>query len=496
MNKPLHPALDGQDGLDVQDGRQVDLLVLGAGPAGARAALRAQASGLSVVLVDENNDAGGQVWRPLPEGFARRPGSVPAAEAQDGDALRQELRRAGILCLYGHKVWNVGRSLRTDLIGPQGSVSWQPRALLVATGTTERVIPFDGWTLPGVMGLAAATILLKSQNMLPGRRTVVAGCGPLLLAVAHGILKAGGEVAAVIDLASRSDWLRTLPALVARPDLLWQGLRWQAKLRLAGVPVLYRHGIESVRPAAGGFEVRVQAVDGRGAPLRGSVGRSFSADGVTVGHGLVPGTDVTRLLRARHRYVPERGGWIAETDEMGRTSVPGLYVAGDGAGVAGAAAAGAHGELAALACANDLGRLSPPTYAHERASLLAQRRGPARFGQAMAGLMALREGAVAAIRPDTVVCRCEDVRRAEIDAAAREGARDINQLKAWTRCGMGPCQGRTCGDVAGALLALHTGSREAVGCFTGRAPLRPVSLADVAGSYTYADIPIPKAAPL
>jgi NAD(P)H-nitrite reductase large subunit len=140
--------------------------------------------------------------------------------------------------------------------------------------------------------------------------------------------------------------------------------------------------------------------------------------------------------------------------------------------------------------------LTAEAHARERDRLLAQWHKPARFGRAMAGLMALREGAVASIAPDTVVCRCEDVTRAEIDAAARDGARDMNQLKAWTRCGMGPCQGRTCGDVAGALLAAHVGSREAVGCFTGRAPLRPVSLAEVAGDYTYADIPIPKAAPL
>jgi NADPH-dependent 2,4-dienoyl-CoA reductase/sulfur reductase-like enzyme len=475
--------------------RKIDLLVMGAGPAGARAALRAKASGLSVVLIDQNNDAGGQVWRPLPEGFSRLPGIVPADEARDGDALRLELRQAGVLCLYGHKVWNVGSNLRTDVISPEGSVSWFPSALLVATGTTERVIPFTGWTAPGVMGLAAATILLKSQNMLPGRRTLVAGCGPLLLAVANGILKAGGEVAAVVDLASRTQWLRTLSALKERPDLLWQGLRWQANLRLAGVPVLYRHGIESVVSTPGGFDARVQSVDASGAPVGGAA-RMFSVDGVTVGHGLVPSTDVTLLLRAKHRYAAERGGWVAESDEMGRTSVPGLFVAGDGAGVAGAAAAGAHGELAALACAYDLGRMSAENYADERSALLAQWRKPARFGRAMAGLMALREGAVAAIKPDTVVCRCEDVTRAEIDAAAHEGARDMNQLKAWTRCGMGPCQGRTCSDVAGALLALHVGSREAVGCFTGRAPLRPVSLAEVAGQYTYADIPIPKAAPI
>jgi len=475
----------------------IDLLVIGAGPAGARAALRAQACGLAVLLVDENHDAGGQVWRPIPAGFTRATGTAPSADARQGDALRADLRRAGVRCLFGHKVWNVGTNLRTDLIGPDGSASWQPRALLVATGTTERVVPFPGWTLPGVMGLAAATILLKSQNMLPGRRTVVAGSGPLLLAVANGILKAGGEVAAVLDLASRGDWMRTLPSLAGRPDLLWQGVRWQARLRMAGVPVLYRHGIQSVEAVGDGFEVRSQRVDATGKPLAGDAATVFTADGVTVGHGLVPGTDVTRLLRARHRYAAERGGWIADTDTDGRTSVAGLYVAGDGAGIAGAAAAGAHGELAALACAHDFGRVTAEAYVRERDHLQAQWRKSARFGRAMAGLMALRDGAVAGIAADTIVCRCEDVTRAEIDAAARDGARDMNQLKAWTRCGMGPCQGRTCGDVAGALLAAQVGgSREAVGHFTGRAPLRPVSLAEVAGDYTYADIPIPKAAPL
>lgn len=472
----------------------IDLLVIGAGPAGARAALRARACGLSVLLVDENHDAGGQVWRPLPAGFTRNPATPPTAEARDGDALRAALRRADIICLFGHKVWNIGTSLRTDIIGPGGSVSWQPRALLVASGTTERVVPFPGWTLPGVMGLAAATILLKSQNMLPGRDTVVAGSGPLLLAVANGILKAGGRVAAVIDQASRSEWLGTLPALLGRPDLLWQGAKWQANLRKAGVPVHYRSAIGAVEARGNGFCVQVTHVDASG--QHAGAQRSLACDSVVVGHGLVPGTDVTRLLRARHRYARESGGWIAETDGDGRTSVSGLYLAGDGAGIAGAAAAGAHGELAALAVALDLGALTKAAHAQARTPLLAQWQKSARFGHAMAGLMAMRKGLVASIPPDTIVCRCEDVTRADIDEAARQGARDMNQLKAWTRCGMGPCQGRTCGDVAGALLAQHTGSRESAGVFTGRAPLRPVSLAEVAGDYVYADIPIPKAAPL
>ena len=474
----------------------VDLLVIGAGPAGAQAALRAKACGLDVLLVDENADAGGQVWRPLPASLTRSAGVKPSGEARDGDALRAELHRAGVRCRFAHKAWNVSTGLRTDLVGADGTESWQPRALLIASGTTERVIPFEGWTLPGVIGLAAATILLKSQHMLPGRRTVVAGSGPLLLAVANGILEAGGEVVAVVDFASRGDWLGTLPSLVGRPDLLWRGMQWQARLRTAGVPVRYRHGIRSVEAAGDGLRVRIGRVDPSGAALHDTPTAVFDADVLAVGHGLVPGTDVTRLLRARHRYQAERGGWIAEADADGRTSIRGLYVAGDGAGIAGAAAAGIHGEIAALTCAHDLEQISTSDHAQQRSVLLARWHKAARFGHAMAGLMALREGAVSSIAADTIVCRCEDVTRAEIDAAARAGATDINQCKAWTRCGMGLCQGRTCGDVLGALLAAHVGDRESVGNFTGRAPLRPVSIADIAGDYTYADIPIPKAAPL
>jgi thioredoxin reductase/bacterioferritin-associated ferredoxin len=481
----------------VEAERPLDLLILGAGPAGSHAAMRAQSLGLSVLLVDENLDAGGQVYRALPPGFRRSTKKVHSVEAQAGDKLRADLRARGIDCLFAHKVWNVGSTLRTDLIGPSGSVSYHPRALLVATGTTERVVPFAGWTQPGVIGLAAATILLKSQNLLPGRRTVVAGAGPLLLAVANGILKAGGEVAAVIDLASRSEWLRALPSLAGRPDLLWQGIQWQAKLRLARVPVLARHAVRSVGARDdGALTITAGPVDATGTRAHGKE-LVFAADALAIGNGLVPGTDVTRLLQARHRFDPAVGGWIPETDEQGRTSIPRLYVAGDGAGIAGAAAASYHGELAALACAVDLGYASASQLATVRTQVLRQWRKPASFGRAMADLMALREGAVASIEPSTIVCRCEDVTRADIESAIHDGATHMNQLKAWTRCGMGPCQGRTCSDVVGALLAQCTHqNREAVGCFTGRAPLRPVSLAEVAGDYTYADIPIPKAAPL
>jgi NADPH-dependent 2,4-dienoyl-CoA reductase/sulfur reductase-like enzyme len=206
----------------------------------------------------------------------------------------------------------------------------QARALILCCGTHERIIPFPGWTLPGVIGLAAATILLKAQGVLPGRRVVVAGAGPLLYAVAAKLLTGGASVAAVVDAATQVEWLRALPALAARADLLAQGAVWRAKLFAARVPIL-----------AG---AQVTAAEGDNALKRVRVGeRIIEADALCIGHGLVPATEATRTYRALHVHRPEDGGWVPVLDSYQRTSVPLLYAAGDGAGVRGAAAAPAAG---------------------------------------------------------------------------------------------------------------------------------------------------------
>jgi len=472
----------------------VDVIVLGAGPAGVHAALAAASAGLTVALFDENPAAGGQVYRA--PAFAPNV-CATSVDAAHGEALRHALAQSPVQCFFGHKVWNVAEDYRIDALGPQGSLTCHARALIVAVGTSERVVPCEGWTTPGVIGLAAATILLKSQQALPGKTTLIAGCGPLLAAVAAGTLKAGGELVAVADVASRVDWLRTFPVLLARPDLLRQGLSWVWALRRAGVTRLNRYTLVKVSPSgeqgSGPLCAELAPCDAAGRPT-GAPRRRFEADCVVVGHGLVPATEITRLLHAQHHYDRARGGWVTTADVHGQTARARLFVAGDAAGIAGAAAAAHHGTLAGLACVRALGlavsdaRFAATQRAHARA---------ARSGRAMGRLMALRAGHVDSIAPDTIVCRCEDVTRAEIDAACRDGARDVNQLKAWTRCGMGPCQGRSCGDVAAELLARRLAlPREAVGAFSARTPLRPIRLGDLSGTFDYADIPIPKAAPL
>jgi NADPH-dependent 2,4-dienoyl-CoA reductase/sulfur reductase-like enzyme len=462
-----------------------DIAVLGGGPAGMAAATEAASRGARTVLLEESPLPGGQVYRALPAGFA-----APAdADHRAGDALRAALAASGAEVRTGCRVWGLGGGplvphgagavpFTLSALGHDGMpFTVTARALLLCCGTHERIIPVPGWTLPGVIGLAAATILLKAQGVLPGRRVVVAGVGPLLYAVAAKVLAGGGQVAAVVDAATRGEWLRALPALAARPDLLAQGAAWRGKLLAARVPVL--HGAQ------------VTAAEGDGMLARVRVGaRAFEADALCIGHGLVPATEASRTYRARHEHRPQDGGWVPVLDARQRTSVALLYAAGDGAGVRGAAAAPASGRVAARAALHDLG-LAPEAPAD---AALARAR---RAGAAMAGMMALRSALVEAIPPETIVCRCEGVTRAAIDSAATEGAGTLNQLKHFTRCGMGPCQGRLCGEAAGALLAAARGVPVAdVGFATGRIPLRPVPMEAILGAFDYADIPVPAAAPI
>jgi thioredoxin reductase/bacterioferritin-associated ferredoxin len=473
--------------------RQADVLVIGGGPAGITAALAAAGQGLSVALLDEAPQAGGQVYRAPPRAFT---GDIQNNADPAGMELRRRLVASNVTAWFEHAVWSVSPGFRVDALGPEGPVSWSARAVIAATGAQERVVPFPGWTLPGVVGLAGATIMLKSQGLLPGEVTLVAGQGPLLLAVAVGILKAGGKVACVVDLAGPGDWLAKWPALVARPRLAARGAAWRARMLRARVPIFHRHAMDSVEDMpGGGLRAIVSRVDRRGL-RKDDIKREFLVDAVAVGNGLTASADITRLLRVAHHYDALRGGWVPTLDSEFRTSLAGLYVAGDGAGLAGADAAAADGTLAGLAAAHDLGAMQEVAYRAARQSLRTRARRARRFGTAMAELMALRPAMVHAIPPETIVCRCEDVTRAEIDQAAREGARTLNQLKAWTRCGMGPCQGRICGDIAGALLAGDHGARGTVGYFTGRTPFRPLPVSLLADDVDYTALKLPPPAPL
>ena len=477
------------------DIKKVDLVVLGAGPAGVAAANVASKEGAEVVIIDENSSAGGQIYRAPPNEFQPQ-NSFKSDEFREGEKQRNILENSNLTALFKHRVWSVSSDLVVSTVGPNGLSSWHARSLIIANGALERIIPFPGWTIPGVIGLAASTILLKSQYVLPGQSTVVAGCGPLLIAVANGIIKSGGKVSAIIDLNSKSDWIKAFPRLLSRPDQLFKGMSWFANIMKAGIKIYGGHAVTNTKQVDNVLRISIAPINSAGSILDSKNQKIVEGDCLAIGHGLFPSTEITRLLKAKHIYDPYKGGWVPLIDDDFRSSIPGVYIAGDATGISGAFSAVQKGRIAGMAAVRDLNVMSSQKYKAKIKSELIILKKNENFGKAAVRLMKFRPELIQTITSETIVCRCEDVFRSEIDEAIESGARDLNQLKAWTRCGMGPCQGRTCSEAIEAILASKVGSRELAGQWTGRTPLRPVPIEQIIGKYTYEDIPIPENAPL
>jgi thioredoxin reductase/bacterioferritin-associated ferredoxin len=478
-----------------------DLIVIGAGPAGAAAAVAAVECGLSVLVLDEARAGGGRIHRAADAWLHES--CAPRSTMHEGEILRSALASCGAELAFEHVVWHVGM-LPGDADHPQrfevstlgGEVPRQARsrALIVATGALERFYPRPGWTLPGVVGLGAATVMLKASGVLPGKRVAVVGPGALAISVAKLIVAAGGEVVALCDPNSPRAWAGTLPTLARHVIELARGGAWLAKLASARVPMYFGWDVRAIQGERAVESVTLGRVDDRWRPLPGAEEKTIAVDAVSMGYGLGSAIDIYQLLGAALRYVPALGGWTPALDRGQRSDVPGLYGAGDSAGVLGVAAASATGRIAALSAALDLGRIDAATFERRSAASRRDLARAASFGSALSRLVEARSTAVGWVPDETIVCRCEDVRAGDLRAAIAAGAQEANALKAATRCGMGPCGGRVCGESAAALLECAGFSRERIGALTARAPLRPVPLSMLTGSFAYSDIPFPQAA--
>ncbi len=468
----------------------VDIAVLGAGPAGAHAALAAANAGAAVTLIDDQPAPGGQVWRAKSAAILSAPATP---ESLAGDALRAAVAASAVERMPSTRVWSIERhdGLWTLHLLADGAVTTlRARKLILAAGAREFVQPFPGWTTPGVVGLAGATATMKRDQVAPGRRVVVCGTGPLVFFVASEVRRLGGEVAAVVTANSRSDWLAALPAMARQPRLAVRGARWLADLALAGVPVLWRHTVTAAtgRDRVDGVVVRRVDSDHRAV----GTARHFSADTCAIGHGLLPNVEPGRLAGIGVQRDAVAGSWCLEAGADGSTMVDGLFVCGDGAAVRGALAAPLSGEIAGRAAAAASGHGDGPSDA-----LIRRHRRAARFGAAMASLSRPRPGLAALATAETIVCRCEGVTRGAIEDEIASGAGTCGAVKSGTRAGMGPCGGRVCGT---AIMSIIAAARdvpvETVRPPSVRPPLTPVPVSALASGFRYEDLPIRQPAPL
>ncbi|PWE53313.1 FAD/NAD(P)-binding oxidoreductase [Metarhizobium album] len=514
-----------------------DLVVVGAGPAGLSAATEAAAAGASVLVADENLAPGGQIYRGITRNTPERQDFF-GKDYWKGRAITDAFAASSVDYAAATTVWSLdaatsplSSSPRRGEGGPKGrmrgpsgqvlpcdapsppcrdllpagekgqaapshSICDSPasgektgvatlgltlagaarmvsaRAVILATGAMERPMAVPGWTLPGVMSAGAAQIALKSVSGIPAGRIVLAGCGPLLYLLADQLLRAGADIAALLDTADskqRMAALRHLPDFLLSPYVakglsLLLGVRRRARV-ISGVTELAIAGsnhAEGVRFRAGGRQ------------------DAIAADCVLLHQGIIPGINLASAAGCTIEWNDTQRAFQPWTDSHGRTSLAGVLSAGDGAGIGGAEHAAVCGRIAALAALADIGLLSSSQSAGRLAGLEKKRQTYRRGRTFLDTLYRPARQFLAPPDPDTMVCRCEEVRAGTLRQVIALGVPGPNQLKTFVRCGMGPCQGRMCASTVTEIMAEERGVSPAeIGTYRLRAPVKPLRLAEL-----------------
>ena len=382
-----------------------EVIVVGAGPAGLAAASAAKES--RVIVVDDNPSPGGQIWR----------ASAGKIWNRTARRLVSEIEKTNVKIVAGAQVFDAtnGNSLIAETTN--GTTEIEFEKLIIATGARERFLPFPGWTLPNVMGAGGLQAMVKGGLDINGKRVVIAGTGPLLIAVAEYLKRKGARVLTIAEQAPAAKINRFALGLISEPSKLFQAIILRSKL--LGIPYLTDCWVTS---AFG--EGRLAGVE----LTRNGKSRTVECDYLACGFHLLPNVELARLLKCRME-----NGFVVVDDHQ-QTSIKNVYCAGEPTGIAGVESALLEGEIAGLAASGQI----------DAARKLFARRDKARhFGVAMDKAFALRDELRALAGNDTFVCRCEDVTFGRLKEFG-----NFREAKLQTRCGMGACQGRVCGAAA------------------------------------------------
>ena len=460
-----------------------DIVIVGAGPAGMAAAATVAAAGAMVLVADEGTGPGGQIYRAVTTALSQVT-AVLGTDYASGRVQAEQFLASGIDYASSATVWSLAPDESqampaTDLFeiclsqhGVARSVT--ARHVILATGAQERPLPIPGWTLPGVMTAGAAQIALKTSGLVPSGRVVLAGSGPLLYLLASQLAAAKAKPVALLDTTPSLNWLKAAPFLpdFLRSPFLGKGVRL---LRAVRRNMRVVRGINQLRADGDGKLGLVSFSRGR------RLAETIEADLLLLHQGVVPATNLAMSAGVKHNWSTEQCAWLPDCDGWGNSSVPGISITGDGAGIAGSEAAISRGKLAALGALHRLGLLDETArdrHAAPARNALEKARQGRRFLDA---LYRPADRFRVPVDNGTIVCRCEEVTAGQVRAAAALGAQGPNQLKSFTRAGMGPCQGRMCGLTVTEIMASERQLPPSqIGSLTIRTPVKPVTLAELA----------------
>ncbi|MGB6106034.1 MAG: FAD/NAD(P)-binding oxidoreductase [Pusillimonas sp.] len=454
--------------------QQVDVVIVGAGPSGMAAAAACAENGLGVVVLDEQPGPGGQIYRGITTA-SRHIRRTLGSDYCAGDTLVEGIRNSRIDYRPNTSVWEVTKEKYLHLTHQGRSSYLQARHIVLATGAMERPFPIPGWTLPGVMTVGAAQILLKTTGVATIGPVVLAGCGPLLYLLATQYLSAGVQIAAVVDTTGWADYrnaLRHADGIAADPHSVVKGLKLLRALRKAKVPFFKN---------ASGFkaigEDRIRQFQFQA----GGRMHCIDANVLLLHHGVVPNTQFTWSLRVPHEWSAQQLCWLAETSPIGELAeAKDIFVAGDGAVILGAPAAALHGKAIGVEISYRQGRL-PKAGRDQQLADLERLLGKARRFRRFLDALYRPKLAHRVPADEVFVCRCEEVTAGALRSYVALGCHGPNQTKSFSRCGMGPCQGRQCGLSVTEIIAEERGVEPGtVGYFRIRPPVKQVKLGELA----------------
>ncbi|MFD1008725.1 FAD/NAD(P)-dependent oxidoreductase [Oceanisphaera ostreae] len=451
-----------------------DLAIVGAGPAGMAAAIEAGRLGLKAVLLDEQPRVGGQIYRNIGQPSMANP-RILGPDYYAGRTLADDVANSGCRYLSNTQVWQLDRDGRVYYSREGKAASIQVRQVMIANGAQERPFPIPGWTLPGVMTAGSAQILLKNPG-LAADGAVFAGCGPLLYLVVWQYLQAGVKVKALLDTTPAANYRQALGALdgaLRGAGYLWKGLKLLRDIRAAGIPFV-RGVTELAACAEDGVLSRVTY-------KAGGRQQHLETEQLFLHQGVVPSVNLAMASGCEHEWSEQQLCWQPVLDDWGQSSQPHIRIIGDSGGIGGALAAALKGRLAVLQLAHTLGRQTSAERDDSASPHRRQLKRETAFRRFIDRLYRPSDALRLPEKDEVLVCRCEEVSLGDIRRAVHQGCMGPNQLKSFTRCGMGPCQGRQCGLVVSELMAKLQGQAvEQGGYYRLRAPVKPLTLNELA----------------
>ena len=494
MNPPVRPVDTLQTTELLDEVIDCEVLVIGAGPAGLQAALSAAHSGAQVVVLDERASLGGQYFKQPSTHFSVREERLDH-QYREGRELMHSLDDAGVQFRLSTRVWGAAPGGEVYATSADRRLLLKARSLILASGAYERGVPFPGWTLPGVMTTGAAQTLLRSYLVAAGNNILVSGNGPLNLQVAAELTRANVDVVAVAETAPLwrpSNIAHLARMMVAAPAYGREGLSYVTDLLKARVPILARSAIIEAQ-GEGRVEVAIVAkLDKFGYAVPGSE-KSFSVDSVCVGFGFIGSSELARSLGCSHHIDASSGSVVIERDRNGRTSAQGVWVIGDGGSVKGAQVAQSMGKLAGADAASCVGATRGSGDRHETARNVQILSRQEKFQRSLWQQFKAPRLVDQLATPATIICRCEEITLAEVDASLDSWTGSAGSLKRVTRAGMGKCQGRYCSPILTELAARVTGVEvDKLSGFIPQAPFLPTSASALARGKTLSEDPSPQ----